>query len=246
MMTFKTKGLVLKTVKYGETSVIVTIFTELFGTQTYLQNGVRTSGKKGMGKANLFQPGALLELIVYHNELKTIQRIKEYKWSFLYQYIFFDVYKNAVALFMVELLQKCLKHPEANAELFYFIEDACMHLDNADNTEVANYPLFFALNLANFFGFRIYDDYEPDNDILNLQDGVFQKEHPPHLYFIEGDYSFITSQLLKVQQPAELSQIKLGRNVRQQLLQSFELFYALHIADFGHLKTLPVLQEVLG
>jgi DNA repair protein RecO (recombination protein O) len=78
MITFKTKGIVLKTVKYGETSVIVTAFTELFGTQTYLQNGVRTSNKKGQGKANLFQPGAILDLIVYHNELKNIQRIKEY------------------------------------------------------------------------------------------------------------------------------------------------------------------------
>ena len=56
----KTKGIVLRTVKYGETSVIVTIFTELFGVQSYLVNGVRTSTKKGVGKANLFQPAARL------------------------------------------------------------------------------------------------------------------------------------------------------------------------------------------
>jgi DNA repair protein RecO (recombination protein O) len=56
----KTKGLVLRTVKYGETSIIVTIFTELFGVQTYLVNGVRSSSKKGAGKAGLFQPAACL------------------------------------------------------------------------------------------------------------------------------------------------------------------------------------------
>ena len=105
----KTKGIVLRTVKYGETSVIVTIFTELFGVQSYLVNGVRTSTKKGTGKANLFQPAAILDLIVYHNELKQLQRIKEFKWSVIYQHIFSDVPKNAVALFMVELLTKCLK-----------------------------------------------------------------------------------------------------------------------------------------
>ena len=73
----KTKGIVLRTVKYGETSVIVTIFTELFGIQSYLVNGVRTSTKKGTGKAMLFQPSAILDMIVYHNELKQLQRIKD-------------------------------------------------------------------------------------------------------------------------------------------------------------------------
>ncbi|MBL7720826.1 MAG: recombination protein O N-terminal domain-containing protein, partial [Chitinophagaceae bacterium] len=64
----KTKGIVLRTVKYGETSVIVTLFTELFGIQSYLVNGVRASSKKGTGKANMFQPAAILDLVVYHNE----------------------------------------------------------------------------------------------------------------------------------------------------------------------------------
>ncbi|MBS1655487.1 MAG: recombination protein O N-terminal domain-containing protein, partial [Bacteroidetes bacterium] len=61
----KTKGIVLRTVKYGETSVIVTIYTELFGIQSYLVNGVRVSSKKGSGKANLFQPSAILDMVVY-------------------------------------------------------------------------------------------------------------------------------------------------------------------------------------
>ena len=45
-MTHKTKGIVLRTVKYGETSVIVTILTELFGLQSYLINGVRSSSRR--------------------------------------------------------------------------------------------------------------------------------------------------------------------------------------------------------
>src|SRR5579859_5441655 len=125
----KTKGIVLRGVKYGETSLVVTLYTELFGIQSYLVNGVRTSYRKGPGKANLFQPAAILDLIVYHNELKNLQRIREFKWGVLYQRIFFDVLKNSVALFMVELLQKCLRQPEPNSELFNFIEDAFLHLD---------------------------------------------------------------------------------------------------------------------
>jgi hypothetical protein len=114
----KTKGIVLRTVKYGETSLIVLILTEKFGIQSYLVNGVRISTKKGSGKATLFQPSAILDLVVYHSELKQLQRLKEFKWNYLYQNIFSDIKKNAVALFMIELLTRCLKQPEANEELF--------------------------------------------------------------------------------------------------------------------------------
>ena len=123
-MIHKTKGIVLRSVKYGETSMIVTILTELFGLQSYLVNGVRKQSGKTGARAALFQPSAILDLVIYHQEIKNLQRIKEYNWSYLYRYIFSDVITNAVALFMIELLQKCLKQPEPNPELFYFMEDS--------------------------------------------------------------------------------------------------------------------------
>ena len=242
----KTKGIVLRAVKYGETSLIVTIFTELFGLQSYIVSGVRTSTKKGTGKANLFQPTAILDLVVYHNELKNLNRIKEFKWHYLYQHIFSDVPKNAVALFMIELLTKCLKQPEANPELFEFCEDAFMHLDVSGDTVMANFPLFFALHLPAFFGFRINDDYTEKTPILDMQEGMFVADRPDHLHFLEGKQAEVTSELLKMMQPEELEQIKLNHDFRRHLLLAYEIYFALHIQDFGTMKTLPVLREVLG
>lgn len=241
-----TKGIVLRAVKYGETSLIVTIFTELFGVQSYLINGVRTSSKKGSGKANLFQPSAILDMIVYHNELKQLQRIKEFRWAHIYQDILTDVKKNAVALFMVELFAKCLKQPEPNPDLFNFVEDAFIHLDKSDTSVTANFPLFFALHLATFFGFRIDDRDSARNLFLDLQEGSFVSERPQHPYFLEEKQADITSQLLKVMQPEELADIKLNHEFRRNLLYAFEKYYALHIQDFGTLRTLPVLKEILG
>lgn len=245
-MIHKTKGIVIRTVKYGETSVIVSIYTELFGIQSYIVNGVRISSKKGSGRANLFQPAAMLDLVVYHNELKNIQRIKEFKWGYLYQSLFFDVIKNSVVLYMIEILQKSLKQPEPNADLFHFIEDAFLHLDRSDEAVVANYPLFFALKLSGFYGFRFSDTYSEKKNILDLQEGEFVHERPSHQYYLENDHSYITSQLLKVMQPNELKEIRLNKETRRVLLHAYEVYYALHIQDFGTMKTLPVLQEVLG
>jgi DNA repair protein RecO (recombination protein O) len=241
-----TKGIVLRTVKYGETSVIVTIFTELFGVQAYLVNGVRISSKKGSGKANLFQPTSILEMVVYHNELKQLQRIKEFKWSFLYQHILSDVRKNAVALFMVELLTKCLKQPEANTDLFHFAEDSFIHLDEASDAVTANFPLFFALHLPVFFGFRFSDNFSERQPFLDLQEGEFVKEQPKHPHFLDDKQAFVTSQLLKVQQPEELEDIKLNHDFRRNLLYAYEVYYALHIQDFGTMRTPPVLREILS
>jgi DNA repair protein RecO (recombination protein O) len=245
-MIFKTKGIVLRSIKYGETSLVVSIYTEMFGLQSYIVNGVRTYTKKGPGKANLFQPSAILDLVIYHNELKNLQRIREFKWSYLYQNILTDVIRNSVAMFMVELLQKTIKQPEANASLFYFIEDAFLHLDKAEDSVVANFSMFFALHLTSFFGFRLSDNFSDQNSILDLQDGNFVQERPMHPHFLEGQYSYITSQLLKVMQPYELDEIKLNHEFRRILLLAYQGFYSLHIEDFGTMKTLPVLQALLA
>ena len=242
----KTKGIVLRTVKYGETSIIVLILTEKFGIQSYLVNGVRASTKKGSGKANHFQPAAILDLVVYHNELKQLNRIKEFKWSHLYQTIFSDVPKNAVSLFMVELLTKCLKQPEVNEDLFHFCEDAFIHVDESSPAVMANFSLYFALHLSSLLGFQIHDSYSAEKHYLDLQEGEFAAKEPEHPNFIEGKFAELTSELLKVMQPAELEQIKLNHEIRRRLLHAYELFFALHVQEFGTMKTLPVLREVLG
>lgn len=244
MTTHKTKGIVVRVVKYGDTSIIVSVYTELFGIQSYIVNGVRTSSKRG-GSASLFQPASILDLVVYHNDLKNIQRIREFKWSYLYQSVFFDVIKNSVALYMIELLQKTLKQPEPNPDLFHFIEDSFLHLDHATDTVVANFPLFFGLHLSAFYGFRISDNYSETRSILDLSEGEFVEEHPSHSHFLEGQHSYTTSQLLKTMHPSELNDIKLKKEARRALLNAYGTFYALHIQDFGTMKTLSVLQEVL-
>ena len=248
-MTHKTKGIVLRTVKYGETSLVVTIYTELFGVQTYMVNAVRTTKRSG-NKAAMFQPAAILEMEVYHNDQKNMQRIKEYNWAFLYQHILSDVIKNSIALYMVELLYKTLKQPESNSNLFYFCEDALMQLDAAEKNIAANFALFFSLHLADFFGFRIHGsnikNIPVENLYLDLREGEFAAFQPTHPDFIHGIHAAVTEELLKIRLPAELDQLKLNQQTRRELLLKFQDYYALHIHDFGQMKTLQVLHEVLS
>jgi DNA repair protein RecO (recombination protein O) len=243
-MIYKTKGIILRTVKYGETSVIASIFTELFGIQAYIVNGVRT--RERTSKAHFFQPASILDLEVYHNELKNLQRIKELRWSYIYKNIFNDVIKNSIALYMVELLQKCLKQPEANADLFNFCEDAFMQLDIAEKHIIGNYPIYFTLQLAHFFGLRIPDNYSEERKFFNISEGTFTNNVPVENFSLDIDASHLFSQLLKAIHPTDLRDIRLNKNTRRVILSALEKYYTFHIAEFSALKTLPILYELHG
>lgn len=242
---FKTRAIILRTVKYGETSLVVSAFTELFGLQTYLVNGVRTSKKSGL-KASLYQPASVVDLEVYHNERNTMHRIKECNRAHIFNDVLTDVVKNSVALFLMELLYKLLKQPEQNSDLFYFCEDSLLQLDDAPAIVTANLPLFFALHISHFFGFKIDDNFSDENGFLDLQEGNFINARPHHTYYIEGENALITSELLKIMLPSELDDIRMNHLKRRELLQRYMEYYALHIQDFGQMKTLMVMQEVLG
>ncbi len=249
LMTHKTKGIILRTIKYGETSLIATTFTELFGVQTYLVNGVRKIQPKG-GKIIMLQPGALLDMEVYHNELKNMQRLKDCNWSLVYTHLLSDVIKNSVLTFMMELLFKTVRQPESDINLFDFCEDSLIYLDKCKPSHTANFALYFSLQLPQFFGFKIespsIEKTSQDKIYLDLKEGKFENEKPLHHHFIEGELALQTIELLKIMHPDELDQIKLNKEIRRNLLLAYLEYFSLHLNDFGQMKSLKIMQEVLS
>ena len=241
----QTKAIILRTVTYGETSLIVTAYTELFGLQSYIVQGVRKTSKKN-GNANCFMPGALLELVIYYNEFRHLNRIREFKWSHLYHHLFNDITKNSILLYMIELAQKTIKQPEPNPDLFGFLEDTLLHLDMASGEEIPNYPLFFSLHLSYFFGFQPAEKIKEKEAFLDLQEGIFTNIAPLHPNYTEGPVTDALKELLKVRTPSELPELYIPYNIRKELLSVLERFYALHVSEFGKMKSTHILQEVLN
>ncbi len=245
-MVHTTKGVVLRTVKYGDTSIITSIYTELFGIQQYIVKGVRQSTKTSAGKASYFQPSAILELEVHHNDMKQLNFIKEFRWAYLYEQVLFDVVKNTVATYIIELLQHSLKQPEANPELFYLIEDTLKQLDKGNATLTGNLPLYFTMHLASELGFQLQGDYSNSTPFVDLQEGFFVDVKPNHPYYLEGDLAKITSEIANLPFYSELENIQLNQQTRRQLLEAYQLYLSLHITGFGVMKSYAILQEVLA
>lgn len=244
-MLHKTPGIVLRAVKYGETSVILNIFTELFGIQSYIVNGARSSKPKA-AKGNLLQPGNILDLVVYHHEQKNLQRISEYKLGHVYTAMHVSIVKNTVALYLIELLQKCLKQPEHNPDMYRFAEGVFKALDTESNTVAANLPLYFTLKLAGHMGFHFGGHYSEYTPYLDLQEGVYTDLPPHHTNYLDEVSSEITAALQLITHPAQLEHIPLNKERRRKMLYAYLEFYRLHLPDFTELNSPPILNEILG
>lgn len=243
-MLHKTPGIVLRTVRYGETSVVVNIFTELFGIQSYMVNGVRT-GKAKTSKANLLQPANQLDLVVYHQENKNLQRLSDFRFAYLYRSLYADVIKNTIALYLVELLDKTLKEPESYPKLFQFATDTLQWMDR-EKEGMANLPLYFTLHVAELLGFCLNGHYHTTTPYFDLREGVFVKDMPLHPCFLDEADSRVTDQLLQVKDFSELKMIKPDKPCRHRLLAACQEYYQWHLPGFTGLKSPRILAEVLG
>ena len=139
-MIYKLKAIVLHSIKYKENSSIVYLYTNGFGRQTYLINGLRSS--KGKTKVNLFHSLFLLDIEAYHNPKSDIQRLKECQLTVPLQSIPFTLTKSSLALFISELLYKVIREEEPNTDLFDFLYHSIMMLDQLEDG-VANFHLHF-------------------------------------------------------------------------------------------------------
>ncbi len=242
-MLFKTEGIVLHTVRYGETSVIVRIFTELFGIQSYLVNGVRTSNKK-KGRANLLQPAHILNMVVYHREQKNLQRISEFKPAYLYRHLYTNMIKNTIALYVSELLYKGLAEPEPHPSLFHFVKKMLQWMDQQPASRQVLLPLYFTLKMAGFLGFKIYGHYSATTPFVDLKEGSFVSEQPAS-FFLENTESQYTGKLMEVEHPDELRSLQIPASTRSNLLNAYLGFLKFHLPNFHDLHSPEILREVL-
>ena len=239
-MLHKTRGIVFKTTDYGESSVIVQIFTEKFGLQSYIINGVKKPRAKI--SRNMLQPLHLLDLVVYHKSTGQVQRISELRTSPVLQSIPYNVIKSSIVLFLNEVLYKAVKQQSAEENLFDFIFNAIEWLDN--QTEgLANFHLLFLTRLTRYLGF--YPDQASNADYFDMKNGVFSKYKPEGFSYLSPPHTQNFYSLLQCSFE-NLGLLKFGNDERRYLVQKLLEYYALHIESFGNIHSHEILEEVLS
>ena len=243
-MIHNTKGIVLRVTKYGDTSIIMSAYTELFGLQQYIIKGARVTSKKGANKGVFYQPAAILQMEVYHTPMKAMQMVKEVSWDYVYQTVYSDVLRNAVALYIVEVLQQTMQ-PEPHPEMFYLIEDTFKQLDKGGAGLVSNLPIYFLIHLSQTMGFGLQGKYSEETPILDIKEGEFVTKPPAHPYYLEAQTAQVASTFLAVQFYNDLETISLSGGQRKKILELFQLSLSWHYKKFSEIKSLPILQSIL-
>lgn len=241
-MLHKTRGIVLKTTLYSESSVVVQIFTEQFGIQSYMINGVKKP--KAKIRMNMLQPLHLLEMVVYHKPNAGIQRVAELRPAPVFRSIPYDIIKSTIVQFLNEVLYKSIRQQTTDGYLFDFIFSALCWFDETEEMNV-NFHLAFLLKLSRFLGFAPSTETQGGRRYFDLQEGAFRSSIPVHAYFLdEQDASlFIALFTLSFEKIKELN---MENSTRRSILDKILVYYTLHTASFGDIRSHQVLEDVLA
>ena len=239
-MLNKTRGIVLHHIKYSETSVIVTIYTETFGRQSYIINGVRS--KKAKIKANILQPLFLLDMEVYHKPKRELQRVKEIQNAFVFNSLPFDIRKSSLAIFIAEILYKTIQEQEPNPDLFEYLYNSIQVLE-LKTEGISNFHLYFLIHLSKYLGFFPNNNFSESNCFFDLKAGRFVLIKPMHSFCLDAEQSKILSQLLEFSENQHET-LKISYKNRIFLLEKILNYYLLHNEGVSNIKSLSVLKEV--
>ncbi len=239
-MLYTTRGIVFHQTRYSESSLIVKIFTETLGLQSFMVKGVRS--KRSKTKAALFQPLTLLNLVVDRREGKSLHYIRDITLDFNYHSVHTDLNKRAVIIFLADLLYRSIREETPNTTLFNWLYHTLTWYDLNDQ-ETLNFHLLFMLQLSRFLGF--YPRQHPGlrNDYFDLQEGEFTDSKPEHPAYFGSE---MTAYIVKLQNLSfeNSGELKLSNKNRRLILDGLLAYYRLHLPGFGELKSVEVLKSI--
>lgn len=237
-MFLKTRGIILRTVKYSESSLVVDMYTEIKGRQSYIISGIRSKSAKT--KAGLLQVMGLVDLIAYDKEHVSLNRIKEIKADYLYRRLPFDALRSSIGLFFMEVCIKTVKETEANPELYHFIKSQMLKLDEPEVMGVSVYPIRFLCELSRYLGFGIQNDYSEVKRYFDLRNGAFAALDFGPQYSLNEGASHSLSNILD----NEASIVP--KPVRNLILDQLILYYRYHVENFDRVKSLDILRSIFN
>jgi DNA repair protein RecO (recombination protein O) len=237
-MVVKTEAIVLSSLKYRDSDLIVKCYTKAHGSTSFMVKGVLKS-KRAKFKSSMFQVLSVLSIEMQYKNKGQLEYFKEVQISNPLNSLQSNVYKSTIAMFIAEVLKSVIFEEEQNTRLFDFIKQGILQLDQSEH--FANFHLSFLTKLTTFIGFSPHLPEKGDENYFNLNEGYFENHESP--YSMSAENSGLLKQLIKT----ELSNshnIKMSKTQRLGLLKLMMSYYELHIESFTKPKSLEVIEQV--
>ncbi len=240
-MLQKTLGIVLRTLKYNDTSFIADLYTEVVGRASFIVRIPRS--RKTTVKSVLFQPLALVELEADFPPNANLYKIKEAKSFYPFSTIPYDPYKSAIALFLSEFLYYAVREEAENRPLFAYLQHSIIWLDECRDS-YANFHLVFQMRLSRFLGLYPNLDNYHSGDYFDLQSACFTPMRPQfHSSYLLPEEAAQLTVLMRMNYDT-MHLFSMHRTERVRCLTIMNEFYRFHLPGFPVLKSLEVLKEL--
>lgn len=240
VMLEKTRGIVLHTLRYGESSLVVDIFTEQRGTVSFLVRMPRS--RKSPIRTVLLRPLTILEIDFDFRPSKSLQHIKDMRVCVPYTSIPYVPIKETIALFLSEFLYYVLRHESANPSLFDYLATALEWFDQVEDG-YANFHLALLIHISRFLGFWPYSEDWYPGALFDLVEGHYVSTPPVHGAYLPAEESRMLGKYLRMDY-TNMRRFHLNRALRRYVLDVLTRFYRLHVAEFPEVKSLAVLREM--
>lgn len=239
-MLEKTKGIILRQIKYNDSGIVAQLYTRNFGRQSFIIKGMRN---KKAGKHNiLFQPMFILDLVMYYKASREMQALKEFSVSYTPYDIHSNIKKSCVAIFLGEVLTSVLKEESPHEEMFDFIEESIIYFDRCKEG-YANFHIAFLAGLSSFLGFEPGPRTNRDDAFFDMTNGNFVPLPPVHGNYANAEISNILADFF-ITSYDMISTITLTGAQRNDVVETLIRFYSLHLPGLRKINSLEVLKEV--
>ena len=239
-MLTKTQAVVLHAIRYGETRLIVDMFTRSFGRLAFIVSIPKTP--KGKVKKQFFQPLTLLEIETDMRPNMQLQKLNDVRLASPFFSIPFDPDKLAISLFVAEFLYYALRSEQRNEPLYDYLETSILWLDG-QQSRFSNFHLVFLLRLTRFLGFYPnLDDYS-NGDYFDLRESVFVRNPPVHRDFLHPEEAQKVQLIMRMDFPT-MHLFRMSHQERNRLLEISLKYYRLHLPDFPEMKSIEVLKAL--
>ncbi|WP_273533264.1 DNA repair protein RecO [Prevotella aurantiaca] len=241
-MVTKTRGIVLRSIRFGESSLIIDVLTELSGRVSFVVRIPKTS--KGKIKKQYFQPMTLLEFEYDFRQKSSLQHIKDVRIAQPYSSIPFEPIKSSVLLFLAEFLFYTTRDEQENSTLFNYISTSLEWYDSAC-VDFANFHLVFMMRLSRFLGFQPFLEEFTEGCFFDLRNGCFTISTPLHSDFLNAKDAEHMYTLMRMNFET-MKLFKLSHNERNRITELALHYYRLHIPNMPELQSFDILREVFS
>lgn len=236
-MFVATRALVLHKTKYEDNGLVLKMFTEKFGTQTFIIKNAFSAKNKRL--LSLFSPLSMLEVHFDDRKLNQMMYLREVLCYHQYQTIPFDMVKSSLLMFDCELLYRLLMEAGNDEHLFAFLDNYLKQLDAMESVRPDNH-IDFMLKMSRVLGFEPAYNYDSAHPYFSIEHSSFVMNRIDEELVLSRESSEILFKMMNDDLP-----VPAAKTIRNELLSGMIRYYKRHNEQIRKIESVAILAEVL-